>query len=207
MQTIRRWLRSIKSYDMFGKPITLTMHQDDTYKTVFGGLATFILKIFFLLFIIYSFQQLFTNRNFKSERFDVNLGSNKGYLILDENIFNFAIMFDVPAINNWTNPFVNISFLHVTQFRNETSLYKIKEVVNLKQCNKSDFPGLEVEFKSLGLGQGLCLMPNTNLTIQGDFQESVYSYFQISLSPCTDHNICQSNETIYNMATNLGNAI
>jgi len=204
MNKLRNCLKNLKSQDIFGKPITLTMNQDDTYKTVFGGLISISLKIFFFLFIIFSLYQLFTLKNFSSLRYDINLGATYGALELNENIMNFAFMFDASILNNWTNPFVNISFLHVIQFRNSTLTYKTKQNLQLKPCEPSDFPGLENEFQELGLNQGLCLMPNSNLSLQGNFQENVFSYFQISLSPCNDPSICQNNETVYETATSLG---
>ena len=93
---------------------------------------------------------------------------------------------------------------HVIQYRNATNIWKVKKAIKLKICEHSDFIGLEDDFDQLGLNYSLCPVPGTDLTLQGNFQEDVFAYFQITLTTCSNKHICQSNETIYNTISAIG---
>ena len=115
-----------------------------------------------------------------------------------------AIRFDQNVLNNWTKPFMNITLMHVTQFRNTSTVWKTKTKISLKPCQSSDFIGLKDEFEQLGLNTSLCPVPGSNLTLQGNYQENIFAYFQIILTTCTNNKTCQDNETIYSEVSKIG---
>ena len=127
----------------------------------------------------------------------MNLGNDYGFITLDEKNLNFAVKFNQNIINNWTRPYINLTVLHTTQFRNATGTFKEKNEIKLKPCEHSDFEGLGSEFDLLGLNQSLCVGAGSNLTLQGNYQEEIFSYFNIVLTACIDFQFCQDNQTIY----------
>ena len=204
MFSISKKFKFFKKYDIFGCPVALTMKNEESYKTIFGGMLTVIINMFFLGVIVYSFFKLFTKQNLETAKYEINLGSTYGYSDLNSNNFMIAINFDQSVLNNWTLPFMNISLIHVTQFRNSSLTFKTKQKIPLKICNHSDFVGLESEFDQLGLNTALCPSPGFNLSLQGNFQENIFSYFQIQLTTCTNNKTCQNNKTIYNTISAFG---
>lgn len=204
MKKLKTFFKTLKTFDMFGKPITLTMNNKDTFKTVLGGLISCSFKLFFLVFAIYSLYTLFSQKNLSSIQSVHDLGFSYGSFPLDEKTFNLALKFDSSILNNWVRPFVNISFSHVIKFRNNSLTEKKIENIALKPCNKTNFPGLESEFTYLNLAEALCLSPNSNLTIEANFLENVFSYFQISVFSCIDSNVCQNDDTIRSTLKNIG---
>ncbi len=204
MFSFTKKFKGFKKYDIFGYPIALTMKNEDSYKTVFGGLLTIGIITFFFGIVIYSFYKLFTKQNMETAKFEVNLGDSYGNLDLNDENLMLAIRFDQNVLNNWTKPFMNITLNHVTQFRNTSTVWKSKKKINLRPCKSSDFIGLENEFEILGLNTSLCPVPGSNLTLQGNYQENIFAYLQIILTSCTNNQTCQDNKTIYSEVSKIG---
>lgn len=206
MIQISKKLKLFKKIDIFGAPINLKLKEDDTFKTIFGGLVTSLLVSFFLVAIAYSFYLLFTKQDRGTQKYDLNLGSSFGFLELKKENFMLAIKLNQDILNNWENPYMNITLLHVTQFRNSSGAWKIKNKVLLRPCQITDFIGLENDFFQMEANKALCpKSEDFNLTMQGNYQEDVFAYFQISITSCSDILICQTNETIYKAISSLGN--
>lgn len=202
---ISKKLKFFKKIDIFGAPINLKLKEDDTFKTIFGGLVTSLLVSFFVVAIGYSFYLLFTKQDRTTQKYELNLGSSFGFLELSKQNFMFAIKLNQDILNNWENPYMNITLLHVTQFRNSSGAWKIKNKIALRPCQITDFVGLEDQFLQMEASKALCPKPdNFNLTIQGNYQEDVFAYFQVSVTTCSDLLICQTNESIYKTISSLG---
>lgn len=204
METIQKKIKFLKSYDLFGYPISLSFKKKSKYTTICGGILSLAIIIFFLLIFTYSIYKLFNQQYKETSKYMMNLGNQYGSLDLNTNNFMIAIKFDSESINNWSKPFINISMFQTTQYRNSTSTWKIKKKLNMTSCSIEHFNGLETEFEQLQLNSALCPILSSNLTLQGNFQESVFSYLAFTLTSCTDPNICQSNTTIYNTIKKLG---
>ena len=205
MKYITKKLKNIRNYDIFGHQITLTMNHSDKYQSAFGGFVSLLVQACFLVLIVYSLYKLFNLQNFQAKEIQINMSPNYGFLTLNQEMINLAFKFDQSILNNWTNPFMNISVFHVIQYRNSTSLFKVKNKIGLKKCDYSDFQGNHKDqFDQLGLNTALCLAPDANLSIQGDYQEEVFSYVQFILTACIDTHICQSNKTIADTMSKIG---
>ena len=90
-----------------------------------------------------------------------------------------AISFDQQVLNNWTLPFMNITLMHVTQFRNTSTVWKTKTKISLKPCQSSDFIGLKDEFEQLGLNTSLCPAPGSDFTLhKGIFKRKSFHIFK-----------------------------
>ena len=204
MDSIKNKLKFFKKCDIFGYQIALRMKNDDYYKTVFGGILTFLIILFFICVTFYSFYMLFTRQTVQTNKYDINLGTKFGNLNISDQNYMIAIRFDADILNNWTNPFMNVTMRHVSQYRNTTSLWKIKTPIDLKICEKTDFPGLEEQFNQLALNTSLCPVPGTPMLLAGTYQEDLFAYFQIMLTTCSADS-CQDNATIYNTISQIGN--
>ena len=149
MKKIFKSFKSLKKFDIFGYPVTLTMKENHQYKTIFGGVLALLFKFFFITIILVSLSGLFSNKNLFISVSQTNLGTNYGAIDLTQNTLNFAIRFQNLILNNWTAPYLNITVYHVTQFRNISTVFKVKQAVPMKPCEKNDFRELENEFLQL----------------------------------------------------------
>lgn len=197
-------LKFLKSYDMFGYPISLSFKKKSTYTTIWGGFFSIIVICLLTSLFTYSFYKLFNREYLETSKYIMNLGNEYGSLDLNTENFMIAMKFDSELINNWTQPFINITLLQVTQYRNITNTWKVKKRINLIPCTKEHFLGLESDFNILQLKNALCPSLGSNLTIQGNFQEAIFSYLSFSLTSCLDNKTCQNNITIYNTIKKLG---
>lgn len=204
MEKLLKKMKFLKNFDLFGYPVTLTLEKDNSYRTIFGGLMALLFQMFFVSIIIVSLHDLFSYKNTTISYSQKNLGTNYGTLELNQSSLNFALKFQSSILNDWKTPYFNISLYHVTQFRNTSSVYKVKTKIPMKLCNKSDFSDLEKEFMKMELDNALCPDQNSNLSLQGNFQEDIYSYLQISLNNCEDENLCQNQTRINSIISSIG---
>lgn len=195
---------NIRNLDIFGCPINLTMRKDYSYKSSFGGIMTLFLMVSMVALIVYSFSRLFLKKDLYVNKYQVNLKSEYGYLDLNHDNFMIAMKFDDETLNNWTSPFMNLSLVHVVQYRNETSLWRNKTYINLRPCQKNDFKGLETDYEQLFLSTALCPDSNFNTSIQGSYQENVFAYFQVALTTCSDPLVCQDQDLINSVISGIG---
>lgn len=205
MRKFLKKFKHFKTFDIFGYPITLSMKQDSCYHTIFGGIMTFGFIALFIPIIAYSLFNLFSLKNLTVSRSEIISANSYGFIDLDQETLHFALRFQESVLNNWTKPFMNITLLYIQQIRNTSSTTKVQNIVELKPCNISDFPNLESDFLKLQLNEALCPEKNANLTIRGNYQEDIFSYFQISVNSCTNILFCQDENTIRNIASSLSN--
>lgn len=203
MKRFLKTFKCFKTFDIFGYPITLTMKEDSCYHTTFGGIMTFGFIALFIPIIAYSFYNLFSLKKISVNRTEVSNANSYGVIDLNQETLHFALKFQEPVFNNWTKPFMNITLLHIQQIRNISSTIKVQNVVELKPCNISDFKNLESDFLKLQLNDALCPEKNVSLTIRGNYQEDIFSYFQISITTCTNSLFCQEESTIKNISSTL----
>lgn len=202
---MKKFFKIFKNSDIFGHKMSLSFKKDTVHKTICGGLFSIALISFMLGLTIFCFVKLVNEDYKESYKSVIKLTENFGSLPLNGENFMIAIKFDQEIFNNWTLPFINISLVHATQYRNETSTYKIKEYIKLEVCQEKHFPGLEDEFYNLKLTNALCPELNANLSLTGSFVENAFSYFNFVLKPCQDTSKCQNNSNLQIMLSKIGN--
>ena len=185
-------LSSLKRFDIFGYPVSLSSQNKTTHTTKLGGFLTILMLSFFVIVGITSLYKLFRIELIGSTNFTQKLGAHYGSLPLGVQSFMLAVKFNVEAINNFTNPYMNVSFVQTTQSRINNSIVKLTRNINLKACTSDHFKGLESQFFSLGLNTALCPEIGSNLTIQGGFTEDSFTYLKVKIFPCSDNIKCQS---------------
>ena len=178
----------MRSLDIFGSPISLSFKKNKVFKTALGGFATFLLISFMLLVSIWAFYQLFNNEYLESSKYVRNLGDVYGPLALDSSNFMLAFRLSLNYLNNWTNPYVNVTLTQMIQYRNSTAIVVDLKNIQLTQCTPTHFPGLLASFHLMKLDLALCPILGSNLTIEGNFQERLYTYLRVSVSKCTAKN-------------------
>lgn len=204
MANFKLSFRFLKEFDMFGYPVSLSFKKNTTYQTIYGGFFTLLLVLVFLMISIYSMYKLFNQDYKETFRYEINLGDTYGSLPLKSENFMMAVKFDAEKLNNWTIPYINVSLIKVTQFRNETTTFKVKKKIKLELCNESHFPGLTSDFNKLNLKNALCPELTANLTLEGNFQENTFTYLQYALTACDNPLLCQNNVTIINSIESIG---
>lgn len=197
-------VKFLKNFDLFGYPVTLTMKENYRYRSIFGGCITLLFLLFLTAIILASLIGIFSYQHMNTSESQKNLGTTYGVLELNQSTLNLALKFEDPRLNNWTTPYFNISLIHFTQFRNTSLVYEVGVPIPLKPCNKSDFGYLDVEFLQLKLDEALCPDADANLTVQGNYQENIFSYLQINIDVCEETNKCQSEGNMRNLTSEIG---
>lgn len=204
MEFFQEKLKFLRKYDKFGYPISLSFKAKPTYNTICGGFFSIVIVIFFLFVSGYSFYKLFNQEYKETNKYILNLGSSFGDLQLNTDNFMMACKFDNDVLNNWTMPFMMVSLTQVRQFRNASGISKEKININLTKCTQDHFPGLKQEFYQQQLNTSLCPTFGSNLSIEGGFQENVFTYLVYSVNSCMNNRNCQNNKTIIDTIKNIG---
>lgn len=194
----------VRELDLFGYPISLSYNKKTHHKTKMGGFLTAMFLIFIIALTIYCILKLFNQEykvNYKSTLRSTN---HYGSISLNGNNFMMAVKFDSDLFNDWTKPLLNVTLVQTTQFRNKNGITKKKINIPLKQCEEKHFPGLETDFNRLNLTSALCPDTNANLTLEGKFEEDVFTYLNYEVKPCQDASKCQSTSKLDEIMTTLG---
>jgi len=192
----------LKKLDIFGYPISLSSDRRTVHNTKIGGFTSCLILSFFLTVGIISFYELFSLQLMESSSSTVNLGAQLGSLSLTTDIFMVAITTNVNQVNNWTNPFLNVSLSQNTKARVNDTTVVYSNKINLTLCTPEHFRGLEDQFQSLGLNSALCPELGSNLTIEGGFVENIFTYLKLEFYPCSDPTICQTAQAFSDLIDN-----
>lgn len=203
IKTLCKKFKFLKNYDLFGHPITLSWKEKTFYKTVFGGLVSFLIEIGFIILICFSISNLLTNQYVQTSNYEITLIETFGKLSLNQKELGLAIKFDNDVLNNWTTPFMSISLVQAYSIRTLDKINKSKINVPLKPCQIEDFKEFQNEFQKFGLAKALCPEKNVTFSLIGTYEENIFEYIQIKVSVCNAAN-CQTNETIQKIVQNIG---
>lgn len=198
LTSCKRAGKLLRKLDIFGYPISLSSDRKTVHNTKFGGCFSFLLLSFFLIVGIVSFYKLFALQLVESNSFAVNLGAKTGCLNLGTDFFMVAVKTNVDLVNNWTNPFFNVTLSQNTQARVGNNTLKYYNNINLTPCTARHFPGLESQYEALGLVSALCPVLGSNLSIQGGFVDDIFTYLKLEFSPCNNSSLCQNQQNIEN---------
>lgn len=124
MNKIKKKIKHLRSYDLFGYPISLSFRKKTSYKTVCGGFLSLLIIIFFISLCIYSIFRLFNKEYMETSKYLMNLGKKIGSLELNTNNFMLGVKFDNELLNNWSKSYINITLTQITQYRNLTNVGK-----------------------------------------------------------------------------------
>lgn len=114
------------------------------------------------------------------------MNENYGQISLESRNFMLSVKFDQSLLNDWSHPFLNVTLTQTIQLKNSNNTIKIRNPIKLIKCESSFFSGLEDQFEKLKLEEALCPEQNSNLSIQGNFDEEVFSYLSFSVTECED---------------------
>lgn len=177
MRFFHKNVKLLKNLDIFGYPISLSFKDKTLYKSVCGGFFTLFLIMLMVILTCYCFFKLFNEDYKESYKYVSRLSESFGNLNMSTDNFMLALKFDAPLLNNWDQPLLNISFARIVK----NGLLKIRNEIPLVKCQEEFFPNLQEQFAKLGLMEGLCPEKNSDLSIEGNYDEEVFSYLQISV--------------------------
>lgn len=197
-------LEFLKNIDIFGYMISLSFKKETLHKTLFGGITTTLLAFFMAGLSIFCLFKLFNQDYKENYKYVGKLPGQFGSLDLNGHNFMMAAKFDDETINNWANPFLNITLTQTNQIRYPNGTKKIKNSIKLNPCEEKHFPNLEAEFLKLRLFNALCPDIDANLTIQGSFEEEIFTYLNYEIKYCQDAEICHDKETTEQTLQGIG---
>lgn len=204
MRSFLKSFKLVRRLDLFGYPISLSFKKKTHHKTELGGLLTFLFLIFIIALSSYCILKLF-NQDYKVNYKSISRSTDHyGSISLYGNNFMMAVKFDNDFFNNWDKPLLNVTLVRTTQFRSKNGITKRKIYIPLSLCQEKHFPGLETDFNRLNLTSALCPDINTNLTLEGKFEEDVFTYLNYEVKPCQDATKCQPNSKLQEVMTTTG---
>ena len=196
----------IRKTDLMGRNTLMTFHNESIFRTSGGGLFSVFLIMFFL-FVGYYYLLLFLSHlnpviiimeNFLESTHPKYIVKN--YLPM---AFRFEDMNGNPIYDKTYMDF-EVNFHNCTRDENYLFDCKIKKI-DFKYCSSNSFPGeLNILFKPY-FNNSFCInlnefvidsQNNTNLTIEGYWDQKQIKYFQIAAKKCENKgNITCKNET------------
>ena len=207
-------MKSIKNMvrkgDMLGRNTLVTFHNESTFRTSGGGLFSLFLISFFLvvgyyyllMFLSHPNPVIIIQENFyepKYPKYEV-----KNYLPL---AFRFEDM-SGNSIYDRTYIDFEVNYFNCTRDEKYTFICE-KTKINFKNCTSNSFTNdLKNLFKPF-LNNSFCINlndyvidseNNTNLTIEGYWDQNKISYFQISIKKCENNSdiLCKNDSEIMN---------
>lgn len=174
-------LKLLSQLDMFGYQISLSFKKKMIHKTKFGGILSMTIYLFILGLSFYSLLRLF-NEEYKENYVKIKrLGESFGSIQLSGGNFMIAAKFDNELFNDWNNPLLSVTLSIVTEVNNGTSAKKNKTPYSLKNCEAKHFNGLEKDFYRFKLGNALCPQISDNFTLEGGFEQNIFSYLKYEI--------------------------
>ena len=165
---------------LFYENFPLRFKSQRRHRTLLGLIFTFIILLFFLLFLIISLIQLFGRKNLNIiESKDINPDIS---LTLDDIPFYFAVFNPYDQIDS---SIIKASMLYITY--NIENKYYNTEIINLKQCtlNNSLSKDIENDYPILSEISYLCPEKNSlNYNLKGKILENSYSSFYFMIEKC-----------------------
>jgi hypothetical protein len=184
----------ITKVDLFGQKIGLKLNNEDSAKTLIGGVLTIFL-MFALTALFFIFLSVFFEK--KQPIVSVENAVLTYHPSITLNKMNMPIALSLLNPNNeivFDDSMLNLEVSIISM--NNTGTGYDEQFLELVKCGYSDFPMLnETYFDTIGLNRYLCVK-NLNSTITGYWDESFISYFSIKVKYCQDNNNCSNIEDI-----------
>jgi hypothetical protein len=195
-------IKLLKKLDLFGVPISLTMKEHYTSKTIIGGFMTILNIILLVSLAAFYIDRIESTPLVNTERKDLR---NPQFYI---NQTSIPVAFQIVNPQNILIDYVN---LEITAFMatNNNSIYDISSYsevpLKLEPCQWSHFPKLSEEvFFDSGLTFFQCIK-NQSILLQGGYDQEIVKYGRITFSPCknsTTKTNCPPIEYIQNLINN-----
>ncbi|KAL4473782.1 hypothetical protein ABPG74_022646 [Tetrahymena malaccensis] len=204
MSKIQNFFQSI---DIYGKRIDIIFQNKQVYKTIYGGIITFIIGIFFIVGCWFFGDQLFNRLNpsvIFSERYvdqaqRINITSD-----------NLIMMFGVSNYQSelWIDPTVFqvravqqiLQITNNTQYgQHERRLISINKTMKICDQNDIGIPEVQNYFGKLNLKKLFCFESGQDLYMQGDFDAQQFAQLYVYIDKCQNHTsevVCQPIDVI-----------
>ena len=186
MKLLRKLLKKV---DVFGAPYSFKYKDEDKYTTATGG---FFLILFFALSLslgIYYFIPFYNRKNFSIIYYTMNMPSTDD-IRLDESEANFAIGLDC-GVNKKQNlkasDLFNVELKYVTFAKDHEGNRNVTRYpLSSHKCNYADFYNKFNESLDLVNIHQLECLDNIHHSIQGIYNDELFSYYEFSVTGKTD---------------------
>ncbi|KAL4432500.1 hypothetical protein ABPG74_013354 [Tetrahymena malaccensis] len=193
-----------KYLDIFGKKVILNFHENSLIQTVFGGVVASLVCAVAIIFCYNSTNDVLNKVNFIAQGNKI-FSDNPSQLNLTSDKFMIAV--NMIQDNFIQNPYLNISLQQrvYTTLPNGTSVKKYIDI-QLEQCtfqhwNSLNKPGDTIitldQYNSYNISNYLCPQLGTNLTVQGQIANQVYSFLKFTVTGCQNQTNPQSSPNLW----------
>ncbi|KAL4441428.1 hypothetical protein ABPG74_013723 [Tetrahymena malaccensis] len=202
-----------KNIDLFGRQINLRFNKKQTYQSNFGSFVTLIIVSFvsyrFISMIFDAIHGLAPQVNYSERQVDDpavfqtnSLSYPIAFAMEDPNTKNYYIDESIYTVS----ALIQSKYLiYNSKLGQNTTVWDIQNVT-LQPCTVQNFqnPQNKRYYLSLNYTNMYCLSPETNFSIQGDFNSPIYSQIQFFVQKCQIN--CKSEEEInyYLMRSAIG---
>ena len=194
MKKIKGFFESI---DQYGIPISFRYQKEDNYSTFIGGIFSFIIIGFSIIFGIYYFIPYVQKKDFSLYYYITNLNETEE-INLKKTKSALALRFDSSNINNEEN-YKNITMEDLLDLKIKYIFYtnngeeKNTNIIETHNCDISDFYYNKNLIKSLDKNKldNLVCLNDLNKIIKNRYQDKHdnFSYLEIDIEPKNDMNI------------------
>ena len=191
----KKIIKYIKSSDILGDPITLTINKQETPHTFIGGIFSSCLLIYLLILFIIQIGDLFTRRNPTLSSYPKIQSIQKPIYL---NFLNMPIA--MMLTDDDGTDYSEIISLNAIEYK--LRLEKGKRIENntyleLKNCEFENFPFLsQQDFTNLGINKHKCIK-DQNITIGNITGSTEMVYFSLIA------NYCPSGDSINNSTCDI----
>lgn len=166
----------IKKQDMYGVPINLTYKNDNTYKTIQGGIVTMISRMIIVAFLLLHVKDLARRKNeIKRKAVYKDLVNDQEPYIMNTSTFDIALFVNYYGENpEFTeNPFryIDIKFDKVklyfdTTEETPTQKYEYTNIPTI-ECDDTRFPTVKDQAEVIGIFKGYFCPKDIDFTLKG----------------------------------------
>ena len=186
MKSFRKLLKKV---DVFGAPYSFKYKDEDKYTTATGGFFLILFLALSLSLGIYYFIPFYNRKNFSIIYYTMNMPSTDD-IRLDESEANFAIGLDC-GLNKKQNirgsDLFNVDLKYVTFAKDHEGNRNVTRYpLSSHKCNYADFYNKFNESLDLVNIHQLECLDNIHHSIQGIYNDELFSYYEFSVTGKTD---------------------
>ena len=197
----------LEACDVFGQPIQFSLNRKYLQKSIFGGVMTYFLILFFVLIAFSGFSDLINRRNILSYTQEI-FNSVPPSIDFSSRQLKLAVSFNNYMIND--PRYFKLELIQGWEIRDAQGT-KNYNFINqeIQTCTVDHFPAEilpSLYAINSNISTFLCPQMGMDINVQGAYSSKVFSYFWIKLSKCqnTTNVTCFSDEIIAQTFVNMG---
>ena len=185
---MKRYLKSFKSFDIFGGFVSFRVNDRNKLKSYLGAFMTILVGVLFVVLCLLFSKDLIEKINPRLNLIRSYNPENIEIQLLNSSTINLVVqlckIIEGKCVYQFDNNLFDLTSDHST-VKSENNSRKYDFIpINFKTCQKEDFhTKLQTKFDELSFARAYCLNAN-NSTISGQYESKIFKYIRIRLMSC-----------------------